>query len=76
MWFREQLAQYHRYYYSAMLLTTLAHTESSTRTTFIQFVSSGLGMCGRLTHWLPVYEYIILGSLGKTTDNFVDLPTT
>jgi len=59
-----------------MLLTTLTHTESSMRTSLIQFVSSGSGMCDRLTHWLTVYEYIILGNLGKTTDNFVDLPAT
>jgi len=27
------------------------------------------------THWLPVYEYIVLGNQGKTRDISVDLPT-
>jgi len=29
-----------------------------------------------LTHWLPIYKYIILGNRGKTRDISVDLPTT
>jgi len=29
-----------------------------------------------LTHWPPVFEYIILGNRGKTRDILVDLPTT
>jgi len=28
-----------------------------------------------LTHWLPVYEYIVLGNQGKTRDISVNLPT-
>jgi len=28
-----------------------------------------------LTHWLPIYEYIVLGNWGKNKDISVDLPT-
>jgi len=30
---------------------------------------------GHLTHWLPVYEYILFGNLGTARDISVVLPT-
>jgi len=41
----------------------LAHTESNTRTTFILFVSSGLGMCDR-SHSFVCYDRVATLALG------------
>jgi len=34
-----------------------------------------LKSASKITHWLLVYEYTLLGNRGKTGDILIDLPT-